>query len=1020
MGPERNASRTPAVARRPVPVRTPIVPAARAVPTGTVLRQRLGNQGTQALATRVVARAAAPKSMPDGAAAVGGFSISHPDDAHEREAERVADVVMRSADPGAVSPSAASPTVQRTCAACEEELSERAQVDRSAAASGASDAPTPVAANIRDMQGGGTPLPAATRAFFEPRFGADFGHVRVHTGARADATAKAISAKAFTVGPDIVFAGGQFAPESKEGQRLLAHELTHVVQQDGGASRVSRQAAHVDPGISAFARTPTLQRFDLPFGYETDFSWEGVKTAAGVVRDKAEDALNWIVEQITDLANEAKAWLGEQWDNLKALMWSAFNAAKDAFGKLTAFFLSPLGLLGEALMHLDPAALSKSWAAFSAVVARVGNGFKTMAAGLLRPFEATWRFIDRRVTWVLDKLAGLLGNVLFRKLPNLVQRGARLLVDALKSLWTTVSAAWRQLFGQIKAWVDAAIDAVVGFMQKVVTFAIDVVIATLVKIGQMVLFLRDFFSDPMKYIALLGKRCVQALDGVERRFAGVVSQYFGSARATATPAPATAAPMQLHRAPASTATAEARTTASWGEIGDGILDVMGEKWEAFKASPMTVVVGLLKDLFLPLVGNVEDAIKLYHDIKKVVTGLNFDSLHDLWTSLLQILDIPILIYNTVVSMLMRTLMLPLLIASFVPVAREAAMAIGFELLMAFLAGVGANLAQKLLLLKTGATARHQKKDAYNSIADNLIALAITAVIVLLMVLLPAIYGLMKGIYNFVKGKVFGIKIPPIEGKSPALPENKPKPPEDKARKPPEKNEPKPREPDLGYENGKRVVAEETTADGKHKIKVTEDGVCLRCSDCGTLIKDYAIELNDPKNAALLAELEAAETTANPKLKALKMVKIEEKLAEIRKNNPHPNDPTLARAARIEILGKDPAQGGKVTPSTLREAEVAVSLEEAGQVKGPIRRDPTGGADFIAGDGKPWDVKGFDSGHPPAQGGFELATDAAKVDKSLSLGEDVMLDTGKMSAADTAALKAEGVKRGWGDRVKFFP
>ena len=92
--------------------------------------------------------------------------------------------------------------------------------------------------------------------------------------------------------------------------------------------------------------------------------------------------------------------------------------------------------------------------------------------------------------------------------------------------------------------------------------------------------------------------------------------------------------------------------------------MMGEKWKAFKANPMTVVTGLLKDLFFPIVGNVQDIIQLFHDIKKIVTGpLNADSLQDLWTSLLQILDIPIMIYNTAVSILMRTLMLPLLIAS---------------------------------------------------------------------------------------------------------------------------------------------------------------------------------------------------------------------------------------------------------------------------------------------------------------------------------------------------------------------
>src|SRR6185503_3554264 len=74
------------------------------------------------------------------------------------------------------------------------------------------------------------------RAFFEPRFGANFSQVRVHTDTQAARTASSINAKAFTIGRDIAFAAGQYAPHSGEGQRLLAHELTHVVQQSVGVA----------------------------------------------------------------------------------------------------------------------------------------------------------------------------------------------------------------------------------------------------------------------------------------------------------------------------------------------------------------------------------------------------------------------------------------------------------------------------------------------------------------------------------------------------------------------------------------------------------------------------------------------------------------------------------------------------------------------------------------------------------------------------------------------------------------
>jgi Domain of unknown function (DUF4157) len=80
----------------------------------------------------------------------------------------------------------------------------------------------------------GHPLDEATRAFMEPRFGHDFSRVRVHTDVPAARAARAVTALAFTVGSNIVFGPDQYAPRTKEGQRLLAHELTHVVQQTAG------------------------------------------------------------------------------------------------------------------------------------------------------------------------------------------------------------------------------------------------------------------------------------------------------------------------------------------------------------------------------------------------------------------------------------------------------------------------------------------------------------------------------------------------------------------------------------------------------------------------------------------------------------------------------------------------------------------------------------------------------------------------------------------------------------------
>jgi hypothetical protein len=104
--------------------------------------------------------------------------------------------------------------------------------------------------------GQGQPLPAFERDFFEPRFQHDFSLVRIHTDSRALATARAINAKAFTVGQHIAFGNGSFNPGSSGMRRLLAHELTHVLQQSGG---LERGAGHNRPQIHALS-TPSVQR----------------------------------------------------------------------------------------------------------------------------------------------------------------------------------------------------------------------------------------------------------------------------------------------------------------------------------------------------------------------------------------------------------------------------------------------------------------------------------------------------------------------------------------------------------------------------------------------------------------------------------------------------------------------------------------------------------------------------------------------------------------------------------------
>jgi hypothetical protein len=130
-----------------------------------------------------------------------------------------------------------------------------------------------------------------------------------------------------------------------------------------------------------------------------------------------------------------------------------------------------------------------------------------------------------------------------------------------------------------------------------------------------------------------------------------------------------------------------------------------------------------------------------------------------------------------------------------------------------------------------------------------------------------------------------------------------------------------------------------------------------------------------------------------------------------------------RAARARELAKDPAHGNAVTPKSEREAQVALALEERGGAEGlpgPIRRDPSGKADFIDSSGQKWDVKTPNTNFPPDRGGSTLAKTLADIEAEFMRGENVILDTKDMSADFLQQLRKAIEDRGWGARIRWYP
>jgi hypothetical protein len=158
-------------------------------------------------------------------------AIGPVNDPLEHEADRVADQVLRMPAGQTVALTAA-PQVSRKCAQCEE--GHEVQLKRAAPARGpAGEAPALVRQVLNSP---GRPLDATTRAYFEPRFKYDFSAVRVHTDAQATESARQVNSLAYAIGTNVVFRSDTYAPDTPAGKGLLAHELTHVVQQRHAAA----------------------------------------------------------------------------------------------------------------------------------------------------------------------------------------------------------------------------------------------------------------------------------------------------------------------------------------------------------------------------------------------------------------------------------------------------------------------------------------------------------------------------------------------------------------------------------------------------------------------------------------------------------------------------------------------------------------------------------------------------------------------------------------------------------------
>ena len=245
---------------------------AQRAPVLLALQSTHGNQYVQRVVTGIQAK----------------LKIGQPGDIYEQEADRVADEVMRMPEPemqrqaeegeGEEEKLQTKPLARRITPLMQRQPieEEEEEIQANGYPSPTSDMEMDLESRINSMRGGGHPLPSSTRRFFEQRFGYDFGGVHTHTDSHTAELAREINARSFTIGHDIAFGAGQYSPSTEEGRKLLAHELTHVIQQGGSAGNARTGDLKISPGNHT-GRFPTVQR-DMP----TDVEVEGSMIRAGV------------------------------------------------------------------------------------------------------------------------------------------------------------------------------------------------------------------------------------------------------------------------------------------------------------------------------------------------------------------------------------------------------------------------------------------------------------------------------------------------------------------------------------------------------------------------------------------------------------------------------------------------------------------------------------------------------------------------------------------------------------------
>ncbi|WP_445456147.1 eCIS core domain-containing protein [Flavobacterium sp. HNIBRBA15423] len=421
------------------------------------------------------------------------MSVGAENDSYEVEADAIADKVIQMNPIGEHRFNQTSSLVQKKCAHCEEEEKVRKKplaetitplIQKSSLiSSNESQAPSHVETQINTTKGSGSRLDNHTRDYMEERFGVDFSEVRIHTNSQAIQMSQDLSAQAFTVGNDIYFNQGQYNPNSNKGKHLLAHELTHTVQQSG--SQVKKLQKKSD--------SQTIQRNvfgDIGRGIARGASTAWDYTGGAAIRFGGR-VIEWVEDRAEEIINEIAPGLlrflrSSIWEPIRDMIARGLDAMTGGlFSRLQEEGLSGIlhefvdniietlqgniadacrsfAQLAEKIFNFISSLSSSALARLKATFTKISGFFSEIWSDYGKPAmdaikhyaRAAWDWVVEKAQWLWDLIAPI---------RNAIQRAWNWIKRMFNIAWESATSAWDWLVEkatQAWEWIKQAIEPI--------------------------------------------------------------------------------------------------------------------------------------------------------------------------------------------------------------------------------------------------------------------------------------------------------------------------------------------------------------------------------------------------------------------------------------------------------------------------------------------------------------------------------------------------------------------------------